>query len=118
MKEMVDDTELLRRYATDRSEAAFAELVQRHINSVYRAALRQAGGNIHRAEDVTQTVFTILARKASSLTRHPALIGWLYTTTHFTMSELLRSERRRTNREQRAQAMGAPPGFSIPKALP
>jgi len=114
MKEMVDDTELLRRYATDRSEAAFAELVQRHINSVYRAALRQAGGNIHRAEDVTQTVFTILARKASSLTRHPALIGWLYTTTHFTMSELLRSERRRTNREQRAQAMGDLSSDEIP----
>jgi len=42
---MTDDAELLRRYATDRSEAAFAELVRRHVDLVYSTALRQMGGD-------------------------------------------------------------------------
>jgi hypothetical protein len=81
---MTDDAELLRRYAAERSEEAFAELVQRHLNLVYRSALRQLGGDAHRAEDVAQSVFALLAHKAASLSGHPNLAGWLYTTTHLT----------------------------------
>ncbi len=51
---MMDDSELLRRYAGSRANEAFAELVRRHVQLVYRAALRQCGGDAHRAEDVTQ----------------------------------------------------------------
>ena len=68
---MLSDGELLRRYAEDGSQAAFAELVQRHINMVYLAALRRVGRNAHTADDVTQSVFTDLARKARSLRNRP-----------------------------------------------
>ena len=37
---MSEDAELLRRYATENSEAAFAELIRRHVDLVYSAALR------------------------------------------------------------------------------
>lgn len=100
----MDDSELLRRYAEDASEEAFAELVRRHLNLVYAAALRQAG-DAHRAEDVAQTVFADLARKASSLWRRPVLISWLYTSTHYAAAKTRRTEQRRQAREQEAQAM-------------
>ncbi|HXB02969.1 MAG TPA: sigma-70 family RNA polymerase sigma factor [Opitutaceae bacterium] len=105
MMDQIDDAELLRRYAEDHSEEAFIELVRRHLALVYRSALRQANGDTHRAEDVAQAVFTQLARKARSLARHPRLAGWLYTTTHFTTSVILRSERRRQMREREAHFM-------------
>jgi RNA polymerase sigma factor (sigma-70 family) len=100
-----DDSALLHRYARTRDEAAFAELVRRYLNLVYFAALRQVGGDAHRAEDVTQNVFTLLARKAASLTRHQTLAGWLHTTTRYAASEAMRAERRRLAREQEAHTM-------------
>lgn len=102
---MNDDRELLRRYAEDRSEPAFAELVQRHLRLVYHAALRQCGGDVHRAQDVTQAVFTDLARKASLLARRPVLVGWLYTSTRYAAAHAVRGEARRQKREQEAHAM-------------
>jgi len=93
-----DDSVLLERFVATRDEAAFAELVRRYLNLVYFAALRQVGGDTHRAEDVAQNVFTRLAQKAASLTRHQALAGWLHTTTRFAASEAMRAERRRTSR--------------------
>ena len=53
---MNDDAVLLRRYAEEGSEEAFGELVRRHVNLVYSIALRQCGGDVHHAEDVTQRV--------------------------------------------------------------
>jgi len=102
---MSDDAELLRRYAEQRSEAAFAELVRRHLNLVYSAAVRLTRGDTHRAEDVVQMVFTDLARKAAALSRRPVLAGWLYTSTHYATAKILRTEQRRQTREQEAQAM-------------
>ncbi|HEY4248259.1 MAG TPA: sigma-70 family RNA polymerase sigma factor [Lacunisphaera sp.] len=102
---MTDDAELLHCYAKDRSESAFTELVRRHINLVYGAALRRAGGDAHRAADVVQLVFTELARKAASLKEHAVLTGWLYATTRNKAIDTLRSERRRQNRETEAQVM-------------
>lgn len=101
----LEDPELLRGYVNDRSEAAFAELVRRHLPPVYAVALRQMGGDAHLAEDVAQMVFTALARKASSLTGRPTLGGWLYRTTHFAARDVVRTERRRRTREQEAQTM-------------
>ena len=72
---MIDDAELLRRYAEEGSEAAFAQLVNRHLNLVYRAALRRTNGDAHRAADVSQVVFTALARDAAALRRHALLAG-------------------------------------------
>src|SRR5882724_4840264 len=105
MKTMSDDAELLRRYAETGSEEAFAELVRRHLNLVYFAALRQVGGDTHRAKDVTQTVFTDLARKAAALSRHAVLAGWLYTSTHYAAAKVARAERRRKTHEQEAETM-------------
>src|SRR6266480_3773958 len=102
---MATDVELLQAYAQNHSESAFAELVQRHIDLVYSAALREARGDAGLAEDVTQTVFVELAKKASKLIKHPALAGWLYTCVRKMASNLRRSEERRQGREQEAQTM-------------
>src|SRR6266545_3949771 len=102
---MQSDTELLRSYAQDRSESAFTELVQRHIDLVYSAALREAHGDASSAEDITQAVFAELARKASSLIRHPALAGWLYTCVRHMSANARRAEDRWQRREQEAQTM-------------
>jgi len=77
---MADDADLLRRYVEDRSEAAFAALVDRYLNQVYFTALRQVAGDAHCAEDIAQTVFTLLARKARVLAGRPSLAGWLFIT--------------------------------------
>lgn len=105
---MVDDTELLRRYAKDRSEDAFTELVQRHLNLVYSVALRQVGGDAHLARDVVQVVFTALARKAATLVDRSVLGGWLYRSAQFAAIDVVRSERRRRAREEQAHAMHEP----------
>lgn len=102
---MTEDAELLRLYAENRSEAAFAELVQRHLSLVYSTALRQLNGDAHAAQDVAQTVFTSLARKASSLTTHRTLAGWLYLGAHHAATQAVRGERRRHAREQEAHLM-------------
>lgn len=100
-----DDSELLRRYAEDGSQAAFAELVRRRIDLVYSVALRQAHGDRHRAEDATQAVFADLARKASTLARRPVLAGWLYRSAQFAATDLVRAEARRSARERVAHTM-------------
>jgi RNA polymerase sigma factor (sigma-70 family) len=101
----IDDPELLRRYAEDSSEAAFAELVRRHLNLVYASALRRVGGDAHLAQDVTQQVFTAMARSASALAQRTVLAGWLYTTTRYAAAHVVRGERRRHEREQEAYSM-------------
>ena len=95
------DMELVRDYARSNSEAAFAELVQRHINLVYSAALRHVG-IAAQAEEITQAVFIILARKAGKLRPDTILEGWLFETTRLTSLSFLRGERRRQFREQEA----------------
>jgi DNA-directed RNA polymerase specialized sigma24 family protein len=78
-----NDIALLREYAGRNSESAFADLVHRHINLVYSVALRFTG-NCEDAQDATQAVFIILARKAATLNQRTILTGWLYETTRFT----------------------------------
>jgi RNA polymerase sigma factor (sigma-70 family) len=102
---MTTDAELLRRYAHERSENAFTELVQRHIDLVYSAALREARGDASTAEDITQAVFVELARKASKLASHPSLAGWLYSCVRRMTANARRAEDRRQRREQEAQKM-------------
>jgi len=102
---MLNDAELLRAYADEKSESAFGELVRRHVNLVYSIALRQCGGDAHLAEDVAQKVFTDLARKAGQLSGYAVLGGWLYRSAQFAASDVVRAERRRRAREQEASAM-------------
>lgn len=92
------DAQLLREYKTDRSETAFGDIVRRHTDLVYSAALRQAGSP-DLAGDIAQSVFIDLARKAGSLAgsmhEDASLAGWLFRATRYTALNLLRSERRR-----------------------
>ena len=98
---LLDDAGLLSAYATQRSEEAFATLVERHVSLVYSSALRQAH-DPHLAEEITQAVFIILARKAGSLGKVTVLAGWLCRTAHFTACNALKAEHRRQHREQEA----------------
>jgi len=102
---MSEDTELLRRYAEEHSDAAFAELVRRQVDLVFSAALRLMNGDAHRAQDVAQQVFVECARKAKRLARHPAPVGWFYATTRLIAWRTIRTEQRRNAREQKALAM-------------
>jgi RNA polymerase sigma factor (sigma-70 family) len=100
----MEDADFLRRYAKERSEEAFAELVNRHAGLVYGAALRQTG-DATLAEDVAQTVFVILAWKAGGLSPKVYLAGWLYRTTCFVAARAVRKEMRRLQRERAVMQM-------------
>lgn len=102
---MMTDDQLLRRFADEHSEAAFTELVQRHLPLVRATALRRVGGDAHAADDVTQQVFVALARKAAALRGHATLAGWLYTATHHATADWVRREQRRKQRETVASSM-------------
>src|SRR5438552_4747146 len=98
------DQELLRDYTGRRSEAAFAELVRRHVDFVYSAALRMVR-DAHLAEDVAQGVFVALAQSASQLRDRPVLSGWLHRTAQNLAANTVRADVRRRAREQEAAAM-------------
>ena len=98
------DQELLRVYAKTRSESAFAELVRRHVDLVYSAALRMVGDS-HGAKDVTQEVFVALARNAAQLSTHPVLSGWLHRSAQNLAANVVRATVRRQAREQEAVVM-------------
>ena len=115
-----DDITLLRKYVDDESEEAFAALVARHIHKVYSVALRHTGSP-SQAEEITQAVFIILARRSAALAAGwrrrlaaavhlrgnggnlaTSLSGWLYQTARLTAVTFVRSAIRRTRREQEA----------------
>ena len=97
----LDDIALLRNYVENHSEEAFAALVTRHINKVHSVALRHTA-NPHQAEEITQAVFVILARKSGHWGRRVILSGWLYQTARLTSVTFIRSAIRRARREQEA----------------
>ena len=95
----IDDMQLVQQYARCKSEEAFAVLVARHVNLVYSVAFRQVR-DAHLAEEITQTVFIILARKAGSLSSRTVISGWLCQTARFASAKALTMRRRRQEREQ------------------
>ncbi|HEX8342002.1 MAG TPA: sigma-70 family RNA polymerase sigma factor [Tepidisphaeraceae bacterium] len=107
------DPELLHRYLAHGDEAAARVLVGRYEPIVYAAALRQTGQR-DLAEDVTQTVFLVLVRKAAALRGRRSIGGWLVTATRYAAIDALRTQRRRRRHESAAarpdaaDAAGAP----------
>jgi RNA polymerase sigma factor (sigma-70 family) len=99
------DAQLLRDYAECRDEAAFREIVARHTDFVYSAALRQVESS-DLAADIAQGVFVDLARKAKSvgerLTTGTSLAGWLHRGTRYAALNHLRDTRRRLTNERQA----------------
>src|SRR6266436_4273419 len=104
---MTDSRRLLEEYVRTGSETAFGELAARYVGLVYSAALRLVEGDTHRAEDVAQTVFVELARKARRLPKEVMLGGWLHRHTCFVAANAMRGERRRQSRERQAVEMNA-----------
>ncbi|MEO7298857.1 MAG: sigma-70 family RNA polymerase sigma factor [Verrucomicrobiota bacterium] len=100
----LSDQHLLRDFAKCRSEMAFAEIVRRHVDLVYSAALRMVR-DPQTAQDLTQAVFLALAEQAPRLVNHPVLSGWLHCTARNLASKNIRSDLRRCAREQEAVAM-------------
>ena len=98
---MGDDMTLVQEFAATQSEPAFAALVERHLGLVHSAALRQVG-DAHLAEEITQAVFIVLARKATALGPKTVLSAWLYRTTRYAAADALKTRRRRAAREQEA----------------
>jgi len=95
------DIELIRQFVRNQSEAAFARLVERHVNLVYSVAFRFIR-NATDAQDIAQAVFVILAKKAGSLSERTVLTGWLYEATRFTAMRHLRNQARRHACEEKA----------------
>jgi RNA polymerase sigma factor (sigma-70 family) len=104
---VTDDMLLVREYAANQSEQAFAAIVARHLNLVYSVALRQIRDS-HLAEEVTQAVFIILARKAKTLGAKTILSAWLCRTARYAAANIITIQRRRQLREQEAhmQSLG------------
>src|SRR5688572_21471250 len=97
----MDDWLLLREYVDRGSDAAFTRLVERHLNLVFTTCLREVR-DADLAQDVTQAVFLILARKAGGLRRGTVLTGWLFNTARFASRNALRQQARRKAREELA----------------
>ena len=95
----LEDTYLLRRFVHHKSQAAFTALVRRYGGLVHATCLREVDDS-HLAEDATQVVFLLLARKAPSLLRVDSLAGWLFRASRFSARNVLRRERRRKTHEQ------------------
>src|SRR5689334_15270610 len=96
-----DDIALLREYVERDSQEAFSALVARHVNKVYSVAMRHTR-NTHQAEEITQAVFVILARKSRRFGKRVILSGWLCQTARLASVTLVRGEIRRARREQEA----------------
>jgi len=105
---MQDDMTLVQEFVCRHSEAAFSKLVERHIGLVHSAAMRMTN-DTHLAEEVTQTVFIILARKAASFGQDTILSAWLYRATHYAASDALKLLRHRREREQEAYLQSLTP---------
>ncbi|MFO0806934.1 MAG: RNA polymerase sigma factor [Gemmataceae bacterium] len=100
------DRELLARFAAERSEDAFAELVRRH-GSVVLSVCRRVTGHVQDAEDAFQAAFMVLARRAGHIAKPELLGNWLYGVAYRTALEA-RNARRRVKEQPAVSAMREP----------
>jgi RNA polymerase sigma factor (sigma-70 family) len=102
---MTETHQLLAEFVRSRSQPAFRELVERYYDLVYSTAARRVGEGSQQARDVAQHVFMDLANAAQKLPPDVQLGGWLHHHTCFVTSKLIRTEKRRQNRETEAARM-------------
>uniref|UniRef100_UPI001865C88E RNA polymerase sigma factor n=1 Tax=Luteolibacter marinus TaxID=2776705 RepID=UPI001865C88E len=95
----MDDRRLLDRYLADRDEAAFRELVDRHLDLVHSVASRVTA-NRELARDISQATFVRLAERAATVPRGLSLTAWLHRTSRSLAIDLVRAEERRKHRER------------------
>ncbi|HUO10098.1 MAG TPA: sigma-70 family RNA polymerase sigma factor [Phycisphaerae bacterium] len=103
----MDDGVLLAAFVAENSQEAFHELIRRHVGMVYAVCRRQLR-DAHWAEDVTQVVFILLARKAATLPKNVVLGGWLYKAAVYACSNARDLERTRTYHENLVTLMRKP----------
>lgn len=96
---MTEDSQLLTRFVRDSDQVAFRAWVDHRLPLVYSAAMRILNGDQHLAEDVAQQVFNDAASQAKRLSTHPSPAGWLFTSTRFAATKILRAQIRRQQRE-------------------
>src|SRR5437016_6180525 len=111
----MDDTQLLRAFVDRGDEAAFRLIVDRYAAIVYGVARRHVGA-AHLAEDITQAVFILLARRAHRVRGGAALAGWLVRAARLASLGAGRAERRLRSREHKATAMA--PESTVDDATP
>jgi RNA polymerase sigma factor (sigma-70 family) len=100
------DRELLTRYVRADDHDAFAEIVRRYVGLVYAAARRQTH-DPNLADDVTQAVMIVLARRAGTIAPDAVLASWLFTVTRHCAQNAMKIQARQRYHERRAVAAGA-----------
>jgi RNA polymerase sigma factor (sigma-70 family) len=105
MREGQNDFALLQAFVRRGEQAAFAELVQRHLDLVYATAFHKVLEQ-GAAQEIAQNVFLVLSRKAWQFALEDSLPSWLHKTTLLKTKEWLRGELRRRRREQTAVELG------------
>src|SRR5262245_46381356 len=103
---MTSEHHLLEEYRTTGSQELFRRLVDQYIDLVYTAAKRQLR-DAHLAEDVTQAVFLLLARKAGSVPRDRPLSRWLHRATCYLAANARRADASRRFHEHKASQVNA-----------
>ena len=108
------DSHLLLRYRAKRSEEAFAALVERYQGMVLGTAFRRTG-SMETAQDVTQRVFAVLARKSALLIGRASLAGWLH---HATVYESIRAAQAEARLRARQVPFADEVEYTIPAQTP
>src|SRR5215207_6100703 len=94
----LDDRALLARFARERDQPAFEQLVKRHGGLVL-GVCRRAVRDRHLAEDAFQAVFLVLARDPRRAAEAASVGGWLFGVARRVGLAARRHELRREKRE-------------------